>query len=109
MYAKFRNSTTDIKTISENTEIPEWRIERIKEHVFYKEHIKDFEVGRFDADYDMAKAWERLISGDYVKSDLDLLNHEIFESKFESIFKTNYRTEHDKTVESGRNWIPEGE
>ena len=109
MYAKFRNSTTDIKTISENTGVPEWKIKRIKEHVFYKEHIKDFEVGRFDADYDMASAWERLINGDYVKSDLDLLNHEIFESKFESIFKTNYRTAHDKTVESGRNWIPEGE
>jgi len=109
MYTKFRNSTTDIKIISENTGIPEWRIKRIKEYVFFNEHIKDFEVGRFDADYDMSKAWERLINEDYVKSDLNLLNHEIFEVKFESIFKTNYRTAHDKTVESGRNWIPEGE
>ena len=109
MYDKFRKSNTDIKNISENTNIPEWRVKRIKEHVFYNEHIKDFEVGRFDPDYDMAKSWERLINGNYVKSDLDLLNHEIFEAKFEAIFKTNYRTAHEKTIKSGRNWIPEGE
>lgn len=40
------------------------------------------------------------------KNDIDLLNHELFESKFEGIFKTDYRTAHDKTVESGRPWHP---
>lgn len=57
----------------------------------------------------MAKAWERLENSDYVQSDIDLLDNEAFESKFESTFDINYRTAHDKTVESGRNWIPEGD
>ncbi|WP_289396095.1 hypothetical protein [Bacillus sp. DX1.1] len=55
-------------------------------------------------DYEIAQAWERLMNGNYVDSDIQLLNHEIFESKFEGIFKTDYRTAHDKTIESGRLW-----
>ncbi|WP_259445450.1 hypothetical protein [Paenibacillus lautus] len=31
---------------------------------------------------------------------------ELFESKFEGIFKTDYRTAHDRTVDSGRPWYP---
>ncbi|ADZ19448.1 hypothetical protein BJV85_003620 [Clostridium acetobutylicum] len=106
MYDIIRNYTTDVKKISENTGIPESRINRIKEHVFYNEHIKTYEVGRFDPNYDMANAWERLIKGNYVQSDIDLLNHEIFESKFESIFKTDYSTAHSKTESTGRIWNP---
>ena len=33
-------------------------------------------------------------------------NHEYFESKFESFYKTDYRTAHNKTEESGRIWDP---
>ncbi|WPC42723.1 hypothetical protein [Clostridium sp. JS66] len=95
-----------MKNISENTGIPEWRISRIKEHVFNNEHTLSDGVRRFDPNYDMANAWERLIKGEHVQSDLDLLNHEIFESKFESIFKTNYRTAHDMTESTGRIWNP---
>ena len=106
MYDIIKSYTTDVKRISENTGIPESRINRIKEHVFYNEHIKTYEVGRFDPNYDMANSWERLIRGDYVQSDIDLLNHEIFESKFESIFKTDYTTAHSKTESTGRVWNP---
>ena len=35
-----------------------------------------------------------------------ILNHEYFESKFESFYKTDYRTAHNKTEESGRIWDP---
>ncbi|WP_322833390.1 hypothetical protein [Bacillus cereus] len=39
---------------------------------------------------------------------MDLLRHEIFESRFEGIFKTDYKTAHNATVKSGRPWeIPE--
>jgi hypothetical protein len=55
----------------------------------------------------MYNAWNRLETGDFVDSDIDLLRHEIFESKFEGIFKTDYQTAHGRTIDSGRTWIPE--
>ena len=84
----------------------EQRVQRIKEHLFIKEHIKEHGIGRFDPEYQIAQAWDRLQKDTYNKNDIDLLNHELFESKFEGIFKTDYRTAHDKTVESGRPWYP---
>ena len=48
----------------------------------------------------------RLTNGTYNQNDIDLLNHEYFESKFESFYKTDYRTAHNKTEESGRIWDP---
>ncbi|MGO5059739.1 hypothetical protein ACTQ4P_18470, partial [Clostridium sporogenes] len=106
MYNTIRNYKTDVKKISQNTGMPEWRVRRIKEHVFNNDHILSDGVRRFDPNYDMANAWERLIKGEHVQSDIDLLNHEIFESKVESIFETNYRTAHDKTESTGRIWKP---
>ncbi|MGM0955762.1 MAG: ribonuclease YeeF family protein [Bacillota bacterium] len=106
MYESFRKTKADIKPIAKNTGMPEHRIQRIKDHLFIKEHIKEHGVGRFDSDYQIAQAWDRLQKGTYKKNDIDLLNHELFESKFEGIFKTDYRTAHDKTVESGRPWYP---
>ncbi|UXC34446.1 T7SS effector LXG polymorphic toxin [Bacillus safensis] len=106
MYANFRKSKIDVQLISKNTGMTKERVQRIKEHLFIKEHIKEHGVGRFDPDYEIAQAWDRLQKGSYNKNDIALLNHEIFESKFEGIFKTNYRTAHDKTVESGRPWYP---
>lgn len=85
---------------------PEWKISRIKEHVFSNEHILDSGVKRFDADPEIADAWYRLTNGTFNQNDIDLLNHEYFEPKFESFYKTDYRTAHSKTEESGRIWDP---
>ena len=105
MYEKFRNlGTEDVNAIAKNTGFSVARIQRIKDHVFNNSHKKDYGVGRFDPDYELAQAWQRLIDGKQVDSDIQLLHHEIFESKFEGIFQTNYRTAHDKTIESGRPW-----
>ncbi|HFK1458090.1 TPA: hypothetical protein ACGXMC_003754 [Bacillus cereus] len=105
MYEKFRNlGTEDVNAVAKNTGFSVARIQRIKDHVFNNSHIKDHGVGRFDPDYELAQAWQRLIDGKQVDSDIQLLHHEIFESKFEGIFQTNYRTAHDKTIESGRPW-----
>ncbi|ASJ57555.1 hypothetical protein BP422_15420 [Brevibacillus formosus] len=105
MYEKFRNlGTKDVEAIAKNTGFPLSRVQRIKDHVFNNTHIKDHGIGKFDPDYELAHAWERLMNGKYLDSDIQLLHHEIFESKFEGIFKTNYRTAHDKTIESGRTW-----
>ena len=101
-YENIRIDTTDISKIAQNTGMPEWKISRIKDHVFSNEHILDAGVKRFDADPEIADAWYRLTNGTYNQNDIDLLNHEYFESKFESFYKTDYRTAHNKTEESGR-------
>ena len=106
MYESFRKSNVDIQSIAKNTGMSENRIERIKNHVFFKEHIKEHGVGRFEADYEIGQAWDRLQKGTFKQQDIDLLKHELFESKFEGIFKTDYRTAHDRTVDSGRSWHP---
>lgn len=106
MYESFRKSNVDVQAIAKNTGMAEHRVQRIKEHLFFKEHIKEHGVGRFEADYEIAQAWDRLQKGTYKQNDIDLLNHELFESKFEGIFKTDYRTAHDRTVDSGRPWHP---
>ncbi|MEA0554853.1 hypothetical protein U1P98_09715 [Lysinibacillus irui] len=106
MYESFRKSKTDVNSIAKNTGMNEQRVQRIKDHLLFKEHIKEHGVGRFDSDYEIAQAWDRLQKGTHKKNDIDLLNHELFESRFEGIFKTDYRTAHDKTVESGRPWHP---
>ncbi|MNW60720.1 hypothetical protein D3C74_387280 [compost metagenome] len=93
-----------MEAISKNTGFSENRIQRIKDHVFNDTHIKDHGIGRFDPDFELSQAWERLMDGKYVDSDVQLLHHELFESRFEGIFHTNYRTAHDKTIESGRPW-----
>jgi hypothetical protein len=55
----------------------------------------------------MLNAWDRLTKGDFVKSDRDLLMHELFESKFEVFFNTNYRQAHDAAIRAGYTWTPE--
>lgn len=105
-YESIHADKTDILKIVQNTGIPEWKIRRIKEHVFFNEHILDAGVKRFDADPEIADAWYRLTNGDHTQNDIDLLNHEYFESKFESFYRTDYRTAHKKTEESRRIWDP---
>jgi len=77
-------------------------IQRIKEHLFYKKHELDDGLLRFDADPEIANAWNRLIEGKHTMKDIMLLKHEIFESKYEGIFKTNYRKAHDAANRAGK-------
>ena len=89
------------------TGLKESQVTRIKDHIFNKEHSLIDRVGRFDPNYDMAQAWKRLSNGTFAKSDIDLLNHELFESRFEGIFKVDYDTAHKATIKSGRIWDPD--
>ena len=66
----------------------------------------DLGVKRFDPDPEIADAWYRLKNGTYNQNDISLLNHEYLESKFESFYKTDYRTAHKRTEEWGRIWDP---
>ena len=106
-YKLIRSDTTDVSTIAKNTGFSESRVARIKDHVFVNEHKLDLGVRQFDADPEIVNAWSRLKNGDFVQSDLDLLRHEIFESKFEGIFRTDYRTAHEAAIRANRPWSPE--
>ncbi|BDI14271.1 hypothetical protein ANSO36C_00730 [Nostoc cf. commune SO-36] len=98
----------DVAVIARNTGWAEFRIRRIKKHLFYDEHQLDYDLGfnRFSPDPDIADAWIRLQRGNFNPEDLRLLEHEYFESRFEGIFHTNYRTAHEATERSGRFWSP---
>lgn len=106
IYDTIRKKTDDIAKISTQTGIPKWKIQRIKNHVFENDHILRNGIGKFDPDIEIADAWNRLIDGNYTQNDLDLLNHEYYEHRFEEFFKSDYVTAHNKTVESGRIWDP---
>lgn len=106
-YEKVRDmGDFDIKKISENTGFSQEKVITIKNHVFIEEHKLESGTSRYDPDIDMMEAWKRLIDGNHQKQDIDLLQHEYFESKFEKIFDVPYRIAHDKTIESGRIWDP---
>jgi hypothetical protein len=107
MYNSIRNTTDDVSSIAKNTGMTEQQIQRIKDHVFNNEHILSDGTKQFAPDYDIAQSWNKLKNGTYGQNDIDLLNHELFESKFEGIFKTNYQTAHDATISSGRTWDPD--
>jgi len=107
VYAAIRADSRDVAAIAKNIGWSESRVARIKDHIFFNEHQLSSSVSRFDADPHIANAWNRLTQGDFVKADINLLRHEIFESKFEGIFKTPYRTAHDAAIRAGRTWIPE--
>lgn len=72
MYDSIRASGTDVLDIAKNTGMKESRVQRIKDHVFFNEHIKSSGYGRFHSDYEIAQAWTRLKQGTYNKKDIDL-------------------------------------
>lgn len=68
-------------------------------------HVRSSElddaIRRFDADPQIANAWQRLELGTFSQKDIQLLQHELFESKFEGIFKVDYRTAHGAANRAG--------
>jgi len=81
LYELFRaESSVDVTKISINTGIPERIIQQIKNHIFCDIHLRAGKFARFDASIDQAYAWQRLIDGNFVQSDLRLLLHEYSES-----------------------------
>lgn len=104
-YEAIRNAD-DVADIARNTGWPEARIRRIKEHLLSREHVLLDGLRCFDPDPDIADAWFRLQRGEQREQDFDLLKHEYFESRFEGIFQTDYRTAHHATIRSGRTWHP---
>lgn len=107
IYNSIGANNEDVLKISQNTGLPESQIQRIKNHVFFKDHeLNNGSTGRYDADPDIANAWNRLEQGDYTQIDIDLLNHEIRESLVEGIFKVPAQKAHEATVNKGFDWNP---
>ncbi|WP_461206917.1 minor capsid protein [Clostridium sp. DL1XJH146] len=80
-YESVRHMKTDTKKISENVGWKQSSIDKIKAHVFIKEHdLGNATKERFYPSYDMAQSWQRLIEGKNIKiQDLVLLKHEYLE------------------------------
>ena len=108
-YEIIRNnpSNSDVMIIAKNSGMLEFQVQRIKQHLFHDTHILDTGVGRFAPDIEIADAWTRLQNGNFVKEDLQLLQHEYYEARFKGIFKTDYITAHRASNRSGRIWDPE--
>ena len=76
--------------------------------VTLNEHIlSGGRVARFDPYIEISDAWSRLQNGNFVKQDIQLLNHEYYESRFEGIHRSDYNTAHAAADYSGRKWSPD--
>jgi RHS repeat-associated protein len=100
-YAQIRTATGDVSAIAKNTGMRDFQVAQVKSHLFTETHQLDSGVRLFDADPAIANAWSRLEAGTHTGADIQLLKHELFESKFEGIFKTNYRTAHEAADRAG--------
>lgn len=101
LYMNIRNSNSDVTRIAENINIPDFQVQRVKDHVFHNSHQLDRGVAKFDPDLEIANAWNRLEAGTHTESDLLIFRHEHFESRFEGIFNTDYSTAHEAANRAG--------
>ncbi len=101
-YEKVRGCSHDVEVIAANTPYSRRQVDQIKDHLFYNVHQLDDGPRRFDADPLIANAWSRLQGGTHGPKDLQLLEHELFEARFESLYHTDYRTAHEAANRSGR-------
>lgn len=109
-YEVIRKCVDDVEKIAANVKWPQYRIKRIKKHLFHDDHMLKDGIGKFGSDVEIAAAWDRLILGDFIENDMALLRHEYFESKVERLFKTDYSIAHKITDKSERKWsIPKYE
>ena len=82
-YANIRNAN-DIEAVAKSSGMTVEEIQTIKNHIFFSKHIKhNGNIELFDADYDMAVAWKRLVEGRPEERDILLLKHELLESALE--------------------------
>ncbi|RGC28377.1 hypothetical protein DWX41_16685 [Hungatella hathewayi] len=97
-YESLRTRNDDVRSVAKNVGWTERSVARIKQHVFFNKHVLDDGIRRFDADYNMAVAWQRLINGDYLDRDVLLLKHEYLESIIEKKYNLTYREAHDRAT-----------
>lgn len=82
-YEAVRHMKTDTRRIAAATGIKKDKIDKIKQHIFIKEHDLWNGHRRFDSSYEMAQSWQRLIDGKKIlKKDIILLKHEYMELRY---------------------------
>lgn len=75
--------TDDIENIAKASGMSHDDIRKIKRHIFIDTHQLYDGEGKFEPDYDMAVAWQRLVEGKPEARDILLLKHELLESQVE--------------------------
>ena len=66
--------------------------------MFFREHRRDGRIARFDASYEQAEAWQRLVSGKNIReSDRVMLLHEQMESRIMKETGCTYEEAHKQT------------
>ena len=103
LYDLIRRSRTDVETIAANTGIKPGNIQKVKDHVFYNEHLLDRYVGqgvpavlgRFDSSLPQALAWQRLERGTFSGQDITWLKHETAERWYELTHGSGYSRAHN--------------
>ena len=59
---------------------------------------------RFEPDYSMAVAWQRLRDGNHLPRDITLLRHELLESQLEKLYNINISEAHAKASQQYDWW-----
>ena len=97
---------SDIDTISENAGFSVDDMRKIKEHIFFNRYdLGGLEPERFEADYDMAVSWQRLIEGKSIQEmDIIMLKHELLEQSLMKEKGLPYREAH-REAEKSYNYI----
>lgn len=110
-YEEIRIDINDIDKICLHISETKRVVTRVKDHVFFREHIfivdDIVEKKRFDPDPEIVNAWSRLTEGDHVESDVDLFKHEQVESILERRKGLDYVQAHTQAISLGYNWNPE--
>lgn len=103
LYEQIKMDSRDISKIAKNLKLSEFQVRQVKDHLFFKEHILyDGIVAKFAPNLDIAEAWNRMSSGLHTESDLKIFMHELFEAKFEGLYKVNAETAHLAANKTGR-------
>ena len=114
LYDNIRADNTDISLIAKNTGLKPENIEKVKNHVFYDEHLLDkyvdygipAEKTRFDSSLEKSQAQERLKTANYTEDDITWLKHETAERWYENKNSAGYTESHDVAEQkwSGNPW-----
>ncbi|WP_410756479.1 hypothetical protein [Citrobacter youngae] len=110
-YEEIRSDLADVQKICTNIDESERVVTRVKDHLFFNEHIiitdNIEEKRRLDSDPEIVNAWSRLTEGDFTPTDLSFFKHEQVESILEKRKKLDYRSAHLETLNLGYRWNPE--
>ena len=98
-YEEIRNrkSSYIINRIAKNANVSKQTAQNIYEHIFIKDHLfKNGTMKKFDADYDMAESFRRIIEGKNIKPhDLVMLKHENLELNLMKKYNMVYEDAHN--------------